>query len=118
MLSNAEKLNAAVALAIADAKFIGNTDKVNKAIDALTPKSTVTATFKRLQGNARKDFLDNQDSGKIGYTEDNRAAKIRDYVSNRFQTYIDDPKTANEAKDLFNATFPVEDVGDSEEEAA
>ena len=108
MSINSLKLNAAVAIALADADFMGNTNKVNKAIEALTPKSTVTATFKRLQGNAKKDFLDKQDSGQAGYTDLTRTVKIRQYVFDKFKMYMETPKTADEATKLYNDAYPQE----------
>lgn len=105
-LSNKEKLETALAVALADEKFMGNNDKVNKAIEALTPKSTVSATLKRLQGNALKEFLAKKDAGAAGYTELSRADKIKEYVSDRFKAYMEDHKTSEEAVKLFNAAYP------------
>jgi hypothetical protein len=108
MISNAQRLNAAVAIALTNTDFMGNTPKVDKAIEALTPKSTVSATFKRLQGNAKKDFLDKKDAGHVGYTEDYRAEKIKEYVKSKFQTHMDSPKTSDEATKLFYDAYPTE----------
>ena len=129
MPSNKEKLEAALALALADEKFMGNNSKVDKAIDALTPKTTVSATFKRLLGNARRDYLDKKDAGLAGYTELTRAAKIKEYVYEAFKSYMEASKTSEEAKKLFKAEYPdvasqaadlvtADGVDDLEEEAA
>jgi hypothetical protein len=105
-LSNKEKLEAALAVALADTKFMGNNDKVDKAIDALTPKTSVTATLKRLQGNALRDFLQKKDAKVVGYTEQTRADKIKEYVFDRFKVYMEDSKTSEEATKLFYAAYP------------
>jgi hypothetical protein len=110
LLTNSQRLNAAVAIALSDTKFMGDNTKVDKAIVALTPKSTVSGTFKRLQGNALEDYLVKKDAGFDGYSDSTRAEKIKKYVADRFQTYLDDPKTSDEAKKLFNATYPVVNV--------
>jgi hypothetical protein len=104
-MENEQKLRDALALALADMDFMGNNKKVAKAIEALTPKDTVTSVFKRLQGNARKDFLDNLDAGKPGFTVENRDAKIKQYVHDKFKSYMDDLKTSAKATELFNATY-------------
>jgi hypothetical protein len=106
MIGNDRRLQEAMAIALADVKFMGNTDKVNNAIDALTPKSTVTATFKRLQNNAVSDFLVKKDAGNVGYTEETRAAKIQEYMKDKFKRHMDDPKTSAEATKLFNTSYP------------
>lgn len=106
-MTNKEKLEAALALALADEKFMGETTKVDKAVEALTPKSTVTATFKRLQGNAKSDFLVKKDAKQTGYTDLNRDIKIKEYVYDKFKSYMDDSKTSAEATKLFNAVYPV-----------
>lgn len=113
MLDNRRRLELAVAIAIADAKFMGNTTKVDNAIEALTPKSTVTATFKRLQGLALSDFLVNKDKKTVGYTDEARDEKIKSYVLAKFQKHMDDPKTSAEAKQLFNAVYPAAPPADS-----
>lgn len=123
-MSNVERLNAAVALAVADAKFMGDNSKVNKAIEALTPKSTVSATFKRLHGNALSAFLVKKEEGVTGYTSETKAAKIKEYVHEKFKSYMDDPKTSEEATKLYNAAYPAvvapptDGVADEEAEAA
>lgn len=117
MRDNTILLRNALALALTDKKFMGNDTKVDKAIEALTPKSTITATFKRLQGNALSDFLVKQRGGVLGFTTDNEAAKIRDYVKGKFQVYMDDAKTSEEAINLFNAAYPLEQAP-IEQEAA
>lgn len=116
--ANAQVLRAAVILALADEDFMGNNKKVNNAAEALTPKDTLTATLKRLQGNANKDFLDKWDKGVIGFTEQARAGKIKSYVQDRFQSYMDDPKTSEKATKLFNAAYPQETASPEEAEAA
>jgi hypothetical protein len=129
MISNIQRLKAAVAIALADSKFMRDNSKVDKAVDALTPKSTITATFKRLQGNGNSDFLVKKDEGQLGYTEQTRADKIKEYVHDRFKSYMEDPKTSEEATKLFNAEYPpvaatssdavpADGVADVEEEAA
>lgn len=105
-MDNEKRLRDAFELALADTKFMGDTSKVDRAIEALTPKSTISATLKRLQGNARRDFLDKRDSGVVGYTEETRADKMRKYVHDRFKSYMEDPKTSDEANRLFNDAFP------------
>jgi hypothetical protein len=105
MQTNEQKLHNALKLALADEKFMGNNDKVNKAIDALTPKTTVTAVFKRLQGNALGDYAVNKEKGIDGYTDATKADKIKKYVQDRFQTYMDDPRTSKEATELFKAAY-------------
>jgi hypothetical protein len=105
-MTNEERLTAAVALVLMDEKFMGNNTKVDKAIEALTPKTTVSGVFKRLQGNALGDFLILKDAGKPGYTEDNRTVRVADYVKSKFKSYMDDPKTSKEATELFNKTYP------------
>lgn len=123
-MTNELRLRNALELAVADNKFIGDTSKVNKAIEALTPKSTVSATFKRLHGNALRDFLEKKDAGRVDYTDQTRADQIKKYVTDKFQSYIDDPKTSEEATKLFNAAYPVvvvppaDGVADEELEAA
>lgn len=104
-MTNQERLNAAVALALADAKFMGDTSKVNKAIDALTPKSTVSGTLKRLQRNALSEFLVKKDKETVGYTEETKSDKIREYVHERFRSYMEAPKTSEEATRLYNAAY-------------
>lgn len=129
MVTNKQKLEAALVIALADEKFMGNNTKVDKAIEALTPKTTISATFKRLQGNARRDYLDKNDAGLAGYTELTRAAKIKEYVYEAFKSYMDDSKTSAEATKLFNAVYPVviapqadlvpaDGIADPEEQAA
>jgi len=105
-MSNEDKLTAALFLALADEDFMGNNSKVNKAIEAMTPKDTLTAVLKRLQGNARRDFLDKKDSGVVGYDDESKADKIREYVSTRFKDYMENPKTSKKANELFNAAYP------------
>ena len=129
MIDNRQKLEAALALALADVKFMGNNDKVEKAVEALTPKSTVTATFKRLQGNAKSDFLVRKDAGQTDYTDLNRDSKIKEYVYDKFKSYMVDTKTRDEATKLFDAAYtdvasqtadsvPAEGIADLEEQAA
>lgn len=106
MMSNEQRLNAAVAIALMDVKFMGDSNKVNKAIEALKPKSTLSATFKRLQGIANKDYLDKNDQGLAGYTEANRKVRIKEYVHDKFKLYMVDVKTSAEATKLFDAAYP------------
>lgn len=103
---NATLIRDAVMKALADDDFMGNIKKVKAAAEVLTPKDTLTATLKRLQGNANRDYLDKKDQGIIGYNEENRAAKTKSYVQERFQSYMDDPKTSEKAMKLFNDAFP------------
>ena len=106
MRDNEQLLYDALGLAIADKKFMGNNTKVDKAIEALTPKSTLTATFKRLQGNALSDYSVNKEKGVIGYNDETKATKIKSYIQGKFQSYLDDSKTSEEATKLFNAAYP------------
>jgi hypothetical protein len=117
MRDNEKLLYEALENAVADKKFMGNDTKVDKAIEALTPKSTITATFKRLQGNALSDFLVKQRGGVLGFTAENEAAKIREYVKRTFQVHMDDAKTSEEAIKLFNVAYPPEQAP-IEQEAA
>jgi hypothetical protein len=103
---NAQLLRDAVLKALADEDFMGNNKKVNNAVEALTPKDTLTATLKRLQGNANKDYLDKKDKGIIGYVDQFRAEKMKAYVLDRFQAYMDAPKASEKATKLFNAAYP------------
>jgi hypothetical protein len=103
--TNEQRLYAALEVAIADTDFIGDNKKVEKAIEALTPKDTVTSVFKRLQGIARKDFLDKQDQELPGYTSATRDEKIKQYVHDKFKTYMENPKTAIKATELFNSVY-------------
>ncbi len=105
MRNNVQLLNAALLLALADSEFMGNNSKVDKAVDALTPKDGLTRIFKQLQGNAKKDFLLGKDEKKSGYTDENKAAKIREYVEHKFNSYMLDSKTSDRAKALFNEVF-------------
>jgi len=105
MSTNAERLQSALTIALADEKFMGNNDKVSKAIEALTPKSTVSAVLKRLQGNALRDFLEKKDTGHSGYNDLARPEKIKAYVHDKFKTYMEDPKTSKEAIKLFNDAY-------------
>lgn len=115
--SNAQTLRKAVLKALADDDFMGNIKKVRAAEEALTPKDTLTATLKRLQGNANKDFLDKKDKEAIGYTDQTRSAKTKSYVQERFQSYMDDHKTADKATKLFDEAYAakVEDKTPDEE---
>lgn len=108
METNKKLLRDALELALADEKFMGDKTKVDKAIDALTPKSTVSATFKRLQGNARRDFNDKKEEGTPGYTEHTKAGKIKKYVHDKFKAYMENPKTKDEATKLYYAAYPQE----------
>jgi hypothetical protein len=111
MLSNIQKLQAALTIAIADEDFIGNTTKVNKAIEALTPKDELTKIFTQLKGNARRDFNDKKGEHVAGYSDLTRDAKIREYFTVRFQKHMDAPKTSKKATNMYNAFFnPVDSV--------
>ena len=105
---NAAMIRDAVLKALGDEDFMGNIKKVKAATEVLTPKDTLTATLKRLQGNANKDFLVNKDEGKVGYIDAAKADKLKEYVTARFQSYMDDPKTSEKAAKLFTAAYPVE----------
>jgi len=105
-MSYAEKLRIAVAIALADDDFMGNNKKVDNAVDALTPKDTITSVFKRLQGNALKDFLVKKDEGKAGYVDEAKAEKVQAYVLAKFKGYMEDPKTSAKATEMFNAAYP------------
>lgn len=109
METNKQKLEEAFFGALGDEDFMGNSSKVNKAIEALTPKDSLTAVLKRLQGNARRDFLDKKDQGINGYTDDAKAEKIKDYVSSKFKSYMEDPKTATKATKIYFDSYPVAD---------
>jgi len=119
MRDNKKLLNDALAIALADGKFMGDNTKVDKAVEALTPKSTVSAVLKRLQGNALRDFLEKKDSGLAGYDDENRADKMKAYVYDKFRSYLETPKTADEATKLFNAAYPsANEHGELEQPAA
>ena len=118
MRDNAKLLYAAFDLATADIDFMGNNAKVDKAIEAMTPKDEVSKVFKQLQGNARKDFNDKKEEGTPGYTEQTKANKIREYVLLKFQKHMSAPKTSAKATKLFNDTYPlVPEVSVEAEEA-
>lgn len=103
---NVTRLQSALAIAIADEKFIGNSTKVDKAIDALTPKSNMSGTLKRIQGNALSDFLVKKDENVVGYSDQTRADKVKAYVNDKFKVHMEAPKTSVEATQLFNAAYP------------
>ncbi|GAW66857.1 hypothetical protein GPEL0_01r2399 [Geoanaerobacter pelophilus] len=103
---NATMIRDAVLKALADEDFMGNLKKVKAAAEVLTPKDTLTATLKRLQGNANRDFLEKKDKKVIGFIDENRADKIKIYVQERFQSYMDDPKTSDKATKLFGDAYP------------
>lgn len=117
-MTNREKLQLAVALVLTNDKFMDDNSKVNKAIDALTPKSTASSVLKRLQGNAKRDFLDKKDAGVAGYAEENRVSKIKEYIFNRFKSYMESPRTSAEATTLFNAAYPTASVPVGEDRVA
>jgi hypothetical protein len=87
--------------------------KLAAAVDNLTQKSTVSGVFKRLQGNALDDFLRKQRKGDVGYTDENETNIIKDYVKNKFKSYMDDTKTSKEATDLFDKIYPPATTGTS-----
>jgi hypothetical protein len=118
MSTNEQMLREALELALKDDKFMGDNSKVNKAIAALTPKSTLTAVLKRLKGNARRDFLEKKDENISGYTDLTRDVKIREYVYDKFKSHLEDPKTSAEATKLFNAAYPPVGMQEEETEAA
>ena len=113
---NARLILAAFLKAVADKDFMGSIKKINAAVDALTPKSHVTATFKRLQGNALSDYAVNKENKVQGYTDETKAGKIQEYVYDRFKSYMADPKNREEATKLFNAAYPpaVEELASAE----
>jgi hypothetical protein len=127
-MTNEQKLRDALEIALADEDFMGNNTKVNKAVEALTPKDDLTRVFKQLQGNARKDFNDKKEEGTPGYTEQTKADKIREYVLTKFKKHMDAPKTSVKATNMFNAAYPVvapptdsvpaDGIADDEEKAA
>lgn len=86
--------------------------KLAVAVDALAPKSTLSGVFKRLQGNALRDFALNKEQGTVGYSDATKAQKIREYVLARFRSYMEDPKTTPEASKLFYAAYPAKDESD------
>lgn len=106
---NAAIIRDAVLKALTDEDFMGNIKKVKAAAEVLTPKDTLTATLKRLQGNAKRDYLDKLDQGIIGYSAHTRAEKIKAYVQERFQSYMDNPRTTDKATKLFSEAYPVKD---------
>jgi hypothetical protein len=107
--ANGLVLYKAVMLALSDEDFMGNSKKVRAAGEALTPKDTLTATLKRLQKNGNRDYLEKKDQGVLGYTDASRAEKIKGYVLERFQAYMDDPKTSEKAIKLFKAAYPAKE---------
>lgn len=98
--------------------------KLTAVVELLTPKSTVSAVFKRLQGNALRDVLEKMFKKSAGYTDLTREVKIKEYVKDRFKSYMENPTTSKEALDLFNAAYsdatvpPTDGVADNEEAAA
>ena len=104
--ANGRLLHDAVTAAVEDEEFMEDTKQVSKTAEVIPPKGTVSATFKRLHNNARKDYLDKLDSRAPGYTSENRETKIKSYVTERFQSYMDDEKTWTRATRLFNKAFP------------
>lgn len=117
-MSNVLKLNAAVTIALADADFMGDTKKVNKAIEALRPKDDVTRVFKMLQGNALKDYLVDKDNGKVDGSDEARTGAIKSYVFDKFKKHMTDPKTSEKATKMYNDAYPPEIAEPLVEEAA
>lgn len=117
-MTNIELLQNALTAALADDDFMGDNKKVRNAIDALTPKDTLTAVLKRLQGNARKEYLVDKEDGKAGDTPQAKAVYIRKYVEVRYNKYMTDPKTADKATKLFNEAYPAEQHAPAMDEAA
>ena len=103
---NGNLLYEACAIAIDDDEFMEADDKIAKAVEGVIPKGTLSATFKRLQKYGKQDYLVNIDDNTPGYTAENRKEKIKKYVTDRFQSYMDDPKTSKRAMRLYNAAFP------------
>ena len=98
--------------------------KLTAVVELLTPKSTVSAVFKRLQGNALRDVLEKMFKKSPGFTDLTREVKIKEYVKDRFNSYMENPTTSKEALDLFNTAYPAvavpptDGVADEEAEAA
>ncbi|QXE92430.1 hypothetical protein KP001_07870 [Geomonas subterranea] len=103
---NGKALHAVLKVAIANKDFMDDTKKIKKAVEILTPKSTLTATFKRLQGNALSDYSVNKEKGILGYNDGTKVEKMREYVHDRFKSYMTDPKTSDEATKLFKEAYP------------
>ncbi|MCM0084458.1 hypothetical protein L4X63_23040 [Geomonas sp. Red32] len=103
---NGKALHAVLLVALGNKDFMDDTKKIKKAVEILTPKSTVTATFKRLQGNALSDYSVNKEKGIAGYDDSTKANKMQQYVHDRFKSYMADPKTSEEATKLFNEAYP------------
>jgi len=97
----------AVAIAIEDDEFMDDMEQVKKTAEAIIPKGTLSATFKRLQKNAKRDFLEKMDDSVPGYSAANRDQKIKDYITAKFLVYLNDQKTAKRAKRLFDLAYPV-----------
>jgi hypothetical protein len=116
-MSNLQLLQAAFVIAVADEKFMGDSTKVGKAIEALTPKDGLTRVLKQLQGYGLKDFLVKKEEGKAGYTDLTKAEKVKGYVLGKFKPYMDDPKTSVKATELFNAAYPSTTAAPEEEAA-
>lgn len=106
MDTNRQRLEAALTLALADQDFMGNSKKVTKAVEALTPKDNLTATLKRLQLNASRDYLEKREEGRSGYADEHKAERIKEYVHSRFKAYMEEPKTSKKATDLFYGAYP------------
>lgn len=87
MINNSQRLNAAVALALADVDFMGDTSKVNKAIDALTSKDDVTKRLNQSVTYGEKDWAlafadDKSDKSK-------KVQHIYDYIMAPKRAYVD-----------------------------
>lgn len=106
MENNILRLQEALAIAIADTDFMSNTNKVNRAVEALTPKDELTRIFKQLQGNALKDFLVKKDRNIPGYTDENKTSKIKEYFTAKFQSHLANPLIADRAKEMYNSLYP------------
>lgn len=79
---------------------------LGKVVELLTLNDNLSRVLKQLQGNALKHFLAQKEKGSIGFSEETKAAQIKHYVQTRFQSYMDDPDTAERAQELFNAAYP------------
>lgn len=118
MDTNRQRLEAALTLALADQDFMGNSKKVTRAVESLTPKDNLTATLKRLQLNANRDYLEKREEGKPGYVDEHKPERIKEYVHLRFKGYMEDPKTSKKANDLFYGAYPSADQEPPSVEAA
>jgi hypothetical protein len=103
---NALLLYEAVAIALEDAGFMDDNKKINKAIEALTPKDDVTKVLKQLQGYGYRDYLVEKEAGRAVDSAEAKAAHIKDYVSARFKKHMSNPKTGVKATKMYNDAYP------------